>query len=701
MLVLVAECALVIGCLSVQFPQLWAERWAQDDAYVSFRYARNLVRGNGLVYNVGEPVEGYTNFLWTALAAAPLAAGAEDPLPFMHVVSAALWWASYALLLLLGIALWREGLWAAPLGVLPLALHWSFNMWFLSGMETPLVTLLTIAAVLAVALDPRRHPWAPLAMSTCAVGLMMTRPDGVVVFAALVLAVLLLDGAWIVRERQWRRCVLAPALPLLLIWLPYQAWRVWYYGSFFPNTYYAKVAYLTYYPRGWIYLRGYWRVYGLKPFALLAVSGAALVSSAGMARRFLWAAVLASAGVVFYVVRLGGDFMEWRFLTPVSGVFYPAVVVGAAVIGERLAAARGVSTDGRRTLAWVTGAVAAGALAGVTRLAMPEAQNWCVPDQETIGLLRRYTDPGRYDWRAAGRLCAEVVPPNARIATTSAGIIPYLCDRQCLDLHGLTDPVIAHSPINPGRRGRMGHEHWLQDYGQMRERGVDVLVQWADPNVYPHAVATPPEDNHELISARLPDGRFIDFIVLNPSVRPQLEGNPNVVFYDRDKVGERGRLQALREQLAGDTIVDALDVGKEASEIAHAFVEQRPDRSWHTKLLRYLAPLDTLQLEDDGRRIAGSAQWEVFNVSSARDLILVGRHDHTGAASYTVEVNGHPAPDPLVTPGRPDEWWGETSVRIPKQLLVDGTNTIRITRRPEESERDAEWYYMWFLQGAG
>src|SRR3989442_15928728 len=39
--------------------------WATDDAYISFRYARNLVRGLGLVYNAGERVEGYSNFLWT------------------------------------------------------------------------------------------------------------------------------------------------------------------------------------------------------------------------------------------------------------------------------------------------------------------------------------------------------------------------------------------------------------------------------------------------------------------------------------------------------------------------------------------------------------------------------------------------------------------------------------------------------------
>src|SRR4051812_9442686 len=37
-----------------------------DDAMISMRYARNLAEGRGLVWNPGEqPVEGYTNFLWT------------------------------------------------------------------------------------------------------------------------------------------------------------------------------------------------------------------------------------------------------------------------------------------------------------------------------------------------------------------------------------------------------------------------------------------------------------------------------------------------------------------------------------------------------------------------------------------------------------------------------------------------------------
>src|SRR5580765_5619800 len=51
------------------FFRLW--RFVIDDAFISLRYARNLALGHGLVYNAGERVEGYTNFLWTLFLALP------------------------------------------------------------------------------------------------------------------------------------------------------------------------------------------------------------------------------------------------------------------------------------------------------------------------------------------------------------------------------------------------------------------------------------------------------------------------------------------------------------------------------------------------------------------------------------------------------------------------------------------------------
>ena len=59
-----------------------------DDPYITYRYARNLARGYGLVWNPGEkPVEGYTTFLWAAVHAPFIAAGIS-PLLVSKTISA-------------------------------------------------------------------------------------------------------------------------------------------------------------------------------------------------------------------------------------------------------------------------------------------------------------------------------------------------------------------------------------------------------------------------------------------------------------------------------------------------------------------------------------------------------------------------------------------------------------------------------------
>lgn len=40
-----------------------------DDAFISFRVAEHLAHGDGLVYNLGERVEGYSNLLWVLILA--------------------------------------------------------------------------------------------------------------------------------------------------------------------------------------------------------------------------------------------------------------------------------------------------------------------------------------------------------------------------------------------------------------------------------------------------------------------------------------------------------------------------------------------------------------------------------------------------------------------------------------------------------
>jgi hypothetical protein len=121
----------------------------QDDAFISFRYAEHLTQGHGLVFNVGEWVEGYTNLLWTLMLAGAMALGGE-PVICSTVMG---------LVALAGtiVATWRLGkghgvssiaLIAAPLLV---ALDAQFILESVEGLETALfvwlVTLGTSAAL--------------------------------------------------------------------------------------------------------------------------------------------------------------------------------------------------------------------------------------------------------------------------------------------------------------------------------------------------------------------------------------------------------------------------------------------------------------------------------------------------------------------------------------------------------------------------
>ena len=57
----------------------WKVRFLEDDAFITYRFSRNLAQGRGLVFNPGEKVEGYTNFLWTVIHAIPEKLGWNTP----------------------------------------------------------------------------------------------------------------------------------------------------------------------------------------------------------------------------------------------------------------------------------------------------------------------------------------------------------------------------------------------------------------------------------------------------------------------------------------------------------------------------------------------------------------------------------------------------------------------------------------------
>jgi arabinofuranosyltransferase len=205
-----------------------------DDAYITFRYARNLVRGAGLVYNPGDYVKGYSNTLFTFLMALP-EAFRHDPIGFSRIIGLASFVAlcavAYGAYAHAAPSVRRDrGCWLLALlaGNTAIAVHFS------GGLETGLYTAVVFAAVVQRVREQETggRPWSALLF--CLV--VWSRPEGVLVFAAGALH----DLGWRAVSRQFRRADLIFFLAPPLAYLGELAASLAYYGQAFPQTYYAK-----------------------------------------------------------------------------------------------------------------------------------------------------------------------------------------------------------------------------------------------------------------------------------------------------------------------------------------------------------------------------------------------------------------------------------------------------------------------------
>jgi arabinofuranosyltransferase len=221
----------------------WDTRWLCDDAYISFRYAANLVAGAGLVWNPGELVEGYTNWLFTMLLAGGMALHA-DPAAIAHTLGLG----SYALVMIGVARIERDG--RADEGpvcwsVCMVAVMPDLSVWATGGLETmPVAALSVWIALLARPGDRARE------LSAGALGalLYLTRPD------CALIAGMLLAAPWFSTSGARLARALRLLGPLALAIALASVARFAYYGDWLPNTYYAKSAHLPYWAAGLPYV---------------------------------------------------------------------------------------------------------------------------------------------------------------------------------------------------------------------------------------------------------------------------------------------------------------------------------------------------------------------------------------------------------------------------------------------------------------
>src|SRR5690606_38596738 len=219
--------ALVATAVGLGLYFAWRILWLADDAFISFRYARNFARGLGLVYNEGEWVEGYTNFLWTLLLGLAGKLGLDIPLTALFG-NLACFVAAIVLVAYLAARL-SPGRPAVPFAALALALSKPFYTFASGGLETMPIALLAVAAV-AAGLGRRGELGSGLILTTS----VMCRPDQLLLYAAMGIALVAEDLVFEegrIHQRLRLRRYLLFAAPFAFLYVPYFLWRWKAYGA--------------------------------------------------------------------------------------------------------------------------------------------------------------------------------------------------------------------------------------------------------------------------------------------------------------------------------------------------------------------------------------------------------------------------------------------------------------------------------------
>ncbi|WP_328610801.1 hypothetical protein OG943_17295 [Amycolatopsis sp. NBC_00345] len=374
-----------------------------DDAFISFRYAKNLADGHGPVWNLtGQPVEGFTDFGWVVWNSVGSLLGIALPL-FSKLTALVFGAATLAMLVSAGKR--HAGLGGAVVAGSAFVLFVPTYFHISSGLETTAfaAVLLRIAILGLRVLDRQRVRDWELPLLVLLIGTL--RPEGV-------LAALPAFAVWVWHERRrvpprWY------TTGAVLIGAGYFLWRWRFYGQLLPNTFYIKFGDLD---SGRL-----WTVHTAEIFLPLILLTLALIirrttRSAGL--------LLSSTVAVTYATyAVSGPTMD--YLDRFADHAFPVLCLGAGLAMKGLVPRAIAAAAGVVAVAWV-------AIAGATAADLPLISNYG-PD-----LQRAHVPIGK------GLALADVPPADRTLAVSDAGAIPYYSGWNAIDYIGLNDAAISH-----------------------------------------------------------------------------------------------------------------------------------------------------------------------------------------------------------------------------------------------------------------
>ena len=426
--------------------------WMSDDAYITMRSVDNFVNGYGLRWNIDERVQAFTHPLWMLLISGLYAITREGyftPLFLSITIS----------LLTLGVLgfkiadSWRAGVFA----VAALMFSSSFVTYSTSGLENPLNHFLIVLFVL-VLLWNRPGAFKLFLLSLITSLTILNRQDIVLlIMPAYLLSIWEERAVWRAHPLRFLGLIILGFLPMIF----WESFSLLYYGTIFPNTYYAKlgtgVSHAVLVRHG---LNYFLVSMDFDPIGFLLIAAALTIA---FWKRTAWHLVLATGVILYllYIIWFGGDFMSGRFFT---GPILLAVIIlirsQLFTSNLRIAAPFVIMTVMSLQSPYSPLFAKQPTGCGVQRFDTHGVGDERSCYYEGTGLLNQkpYSPIHPNHGLAEAGIKARSRPEPILIAG-AIGMYGYFAgpEKHIVDINGLADPLLARLPIPPDKPWRIGH----------------------------------------------------------------------------------------------------------------------------------------------------------------------------------------------------------------------------------------------------
>ncbi len=380
--------------------------FTQDDTFISFRYVENYVNGHGLVFNTGERIEGYTNFLWTIILVIGRIFGLNLIL-FSKFLGITCGLGTIIITFLLGQSVFKNNHILSGSAALLLGASYSFAYWAGAGLETSAFALAVLAAFYAY--QAKSHLTGPILLIAA-----LLRPEGFLVIGFIIIFDL-------VRFGKIRTELIVMVVIIASGILPYLIFKLTYYGSLLPNTFFAKSGGLAdNIPNGLEYIgRYFWHYLGAGLFLLPVVIS--LRRADYQIVGIFWFFIVYSV----YILLIGGDVLRvHRFFICLSPIVSLLIVYGISKL------------SGRRVIF-------------VVSMLLVLVWQGIIP-REYINDYNRAEKALVSKMKYLGQELLQIDSSDFSVAASTIGALGYtLYGHDVIDMLGLTDSTIARHPEQP------------------------------------------------------------------------------------------------------------------------------------------------------------------------------------------------------------------------------------------------------------